>query len=315
MDLNYILEPVINDKFFEDYWEKEILYLDRNDKRYFEGLFSIDDLDIIVASGHLRYPSLKLSKDGLPLDKAQYTLRSVQRGGDTFDFEVDIDAVHRYYTEGATIRLMALEKNWMSTINLKNVLEQQLGHTVQINAYLTPPNSSGIALHYDPHDVFVLQISGEKDWLVYNSPYKLPLPNDVIRKQPDELLLDTTLMPGGVLYIPRGFYHVAKTTKSHSLHLTIGLKVIRVVDVLRSYLDHLLTEKSQELQFRKSLSPNLIGSKEARKISAEVLESCLSDLLQDFDSMQGIERAVETFRESQSSHGKLFFRANLEDEM
>ena len=50
-----------------------------------------------------------------------------------------------------------------------------LGHPVQANAYATPAGAQGFAVHHDTHDVFVLQVAGEKRWLVYEPALELPL--------------------------------------------------------------------------------------------------------------------------------------------
>ena len=36
-----------------------------------------------------------------------------------------------------------------------------------MNAYITPESARGFEPHYDVHDVFVLQVSGEKHWSVH----------------------------------------------------------------------------------------------------------------------------------------------------
>lgn len=314
MNLDYILAPLTKDVFFADYWEKNILHLAQNKPSHFDPLFGVSALDEIIASHHLHYPSLKLSKNGKPLDKSQYTHQVVQRGGDNFAFEIDVEAVHHHYRDGATVRLMALEKSWQPTINLRNSLEQDLGHEVQINAYLTPPNANGLALHYDPHDVFVLQISGRKNWLVYDAPYELPLASATVVREPNRLILDTCLIPGNVLYMPRGFYHVAKTSESHSLHLTIGLKVFRVIDALKICLNEILDEKCQEIAFRKSLPPDLFKSEEARMIATEMLRNGLNEIFHDIDPSNSIAKLVSFFEQSRPTNGKLFFKSYIEGE-
>jgi NAD(P)-dependent dehydrogenase (short-subunit alcohol dehydrogenase family) len=46
-------------------------------------------------------------------------------------------------------------------------LAADLGHPTQVNAYITPPSSRGFSPHYDVHDVFVLQVAGEKHWRIH----------------------------------------------------------------------------------------------------------------------------------------------------
>ena len=46
---------------------------------------------------------------------------------------------------------------------------------MQANSYYTPRRSQGFAVHHDTHDVFVLQVAGEKHWRVYDPLLELPL--------------------------------------------------------------------------------------------------------------------------------------------
>jgi len=102
------------------------------------------------------------------------------------------------------------------------------------NAYLTPPLSQAVSAHADDRDVFVVQVYGSKAWSVYEKvPIEYPYGQEQVGKNglavPTSVLegpkvVDTTLQPGDVLYIPRGFVHEAKTSqKEPSYHITIAL--------------------------------------------------------------------------------------------
>ena len=56
-------------------------------------------------------------------------------------------------------------------------LEQVLEHPVQANAYFTPRDSQGLAVHHDTHDVFVLQLAGTKAWTIHEPVLADPLPS------------------------------------------------------------------------------------------------------------------------------------------
>jgi hypothetical protein len=103
--------------------------------------------------------------------------------------------------------------------------------------------------HTDKQDVCVIQTQGCKSWKVYAVPDPSIKPNaDIfargkgddslplhILKNTSELLLDTTIYPGDVLFIPAGFPHTTSTVvttnnendDNHhdetSVHLTLGI--------------------------------------------------------------------------------------------
>ena len=108
---------------------------------------------------------------------------------------------------------------------------------MQANAYYTPRAAQGLPVHHDTHDVFVLQVSGEKRWLVYEPVLELPLKDQRYSPElgdPGTPVLDLTLQPGETLYLPRGWLHEALTSRSDSLHLTIGLNTYTRRDALRA---------------------------------------------------------------------------------
>ena len=75
--------------------------------------------------------------------------------------------VLREFARGATIVLQGLHRTWPALQVFTRCLVDDLGHPVQVNAYITPESARGFDPHYDVHDVFVLQIAGEKHWAVH----------------------------------------------------------------------------------------------------------------------------------------------------
>ncbi len=131
-------------------------------------------------------------------------------------------------------------------------LEPTLGHPAQANAYYTPRGSQGLPVHHDTHDVFVLQVAGEKRWLVYEPALELPLRNQKYTAEmgePGTPVHDLVLRPGDMLYLPRGWLHEALTSDSDSLHLTVGVNVVTWLDAFKAALE----ECGDEPGFRRSI--------------------------------------------------------------
>jgi len=101
------------------------------------------------------------------------------------------------------------------------------------NAYLTPSGAQAVKAHADDRDVFVVQLCGYKQWKVYRDvPIKHPYPHEQVGKKnipvPKEIfenvVIDETLGPGDILYMPRGFVHEASCSNdSPSFHATVAL--------------------------------------------------------------------------------------------
>ena len=156
------------------------------------------------------------------------------------------------WERGATIVLQGLHLHRPELGAFCRSLERTLGHPAQVNAYYTPRAAQGLPVHHDTHDVFVLQVSGEKRWLVYEPALELPLRNQKYSAEmggPGEPVHDLVLQPGDMLYLPRGWLHEALTSDSDSLHLTVGVNVVTWLDAFKAALE----ECGDELGFRRSI--------------------------------------------------------------
>jgi hypothetical protein len=216
------------DIFFDKYWAHAPLLYEptKTYARAFDDLASLDDLDQMVASLGLRASSLRMIKDGKALPHFKYTV-AAEKGAR--EAAISGALVYQWYYEGATIVLESLHRYWQPLTDFCRELEIALGHRLQVNAYVTPPRSQGFDVHRDSHDVFVLQVSGAKHWIVYD------------REDEERVLMAQTIDRGASLYIPTGFPHAATTGDAASAHLTVGILTHDTIDLL-----HEVTKLAEE---------------------------------------------------------------------
>ncbi len=192
-------------------------------------------MDELVSRRGLRTPFIRVVRDGAPVDRARYT-RSGGAGAEIGD-QVAADLLLKLILDGSTVVLQGLHRVWPPLISFADTLAAELGHPVQVNAYITPPQSRGFDPHYDVHDVFVLQIAGRKRWLVHEPVVPLPLRSQPWRASsaggPDvgpatagPPTIDSVLSPGDAMYLPRGYLHSAAALGDVSAHLTVGVPAI-----------------------------------------------------------------------------------------
>jgi ribosomal protein L16 Arg81 hydroxylase len=242
--------------FAERYWGREPL-LSRSDAlpRDFSDLLSPDTVDELIAERGVRAPFIRLAKEGDVLAKDCY-LGPAGFGAEMPD-QVDSAKVLGQFASGATIVLQGLHRLWPPIIDFVRGLVDDLGQPVQANAYITPPGNRGFDFHYDVHDVFVLQASGQKRWIVHEPVHDHPLPSQpwtqhraaIADRVSADPVIDTALSAGDALYLPRGWVHSAQSMETTSIHLTIGVSALTGVDVARAVVDQLATLDA----FRKSL--------------------------------------------------------------
>ena len=90
----------------------------------------------------------------------------------------------RLFADGSTVVLQGLHRLWPPLIEFADQLAADLGHPTQVNAYVTPPSSRGFDAHYDVHDVFVLQVAGQKHWTIHEPVLRDPLRTQVVDRPP-----------------------------------------------------------------------------------------------------------------------------------
>ena len=221
------IEP---DVFATEYWARQALLSTAETlPADFSDLLDEQAVDDLVARRGLRTPFLRVAKGGSTLGHRAFTAPGGV--GATIDDQVSDDKLVRLFADGSTMVLQALHRVWPPIIDFCLQLSAELGHPVQANAYITPPQNQGFSNHYDVHDVFVLQLAGEKEWTIHAPVHPLPLRDQpwtdrraaVERQARDTPLIQTVLRPGDCLYLPRGFLHAACARGGVSTHLTLGI--------------------------------------------------------------------------------------------
>jgi hypothetical protein len=223
-------------------------------------LFDEGAVDELVSRRGLRAPFLRVARNGQTLGDREFT----QGGGvgASVPDQVSDDKLLGLFAAGATIVLQGLHRTWAPLIEFTQQLAEELGHPVQANAYVTPRQSTGFSDHYDVHDVFVLQMGGEKRWRLRPPVHPAPLRDEpwtdhraaVEQASAGEAALEFTLGPGDVLYLPRGWVHSATALGGVSTHLTLGIHVWTRRHLADALMASALAAASRDEQVRASLA-------------------------------------------------------------
>ncbi|HVP32089.1 MAG TPA: cupin domain-containing protein [Steroidobacteraceae bacterium] len=143
-----------------------------------------------------------------------------------------------FHARNYSVRFPELRPLWPELDRLARALELMLHQPVTTSAFWS---MSGMRapVHYDDHDLIVVQLLGEKRWYVANSS-ELPNTWRGIPPEREELGAHTTfdVSPGDLVYLPRGTLHSVDST-AESLHLSIGFTPLTVREALIAALDQL----------------------------------------------------------------------------
>ena len=228
--LDWLLAPVPAARFERDHYEKRPCLVARNSPGYHDELLDVQELDTLLCTHSIEARDVNLVKSGSSIARDEYT---------TDHGRVDPLAVARLFDDGATVILSQLQHRIPALARLCVAVGEVFSSRVQTNVYLTPPGSRGFDPHWDTHDVFVLQVTGSKSWLMHGVHDVLPLrgqrfggSNSEPGPNSDRVEAELELECGDALYIPRGHVHSARCAAEASLHITLGVTGFTWTDFL-----------------------------------------------------------------------------------
>lgn len=236
-------------------------------------------LDIIMRRT-VSPPQFRCFHNGNELHPDVYLTRLATRRSQVLPV-ANMDRLNQLMQSGCSLVLDSLD-SFDPTMEIAcRALQWWSREIVQVNTYLTTNDAAGFSLHWDDHDVIIVQIGGEKSWEVRSASRPVPMyrdaePNPV---PPQETVWSGTMRTGDVMHIPRGFWHQATRTDrgaGYSLHVTFGF-------VKRTGVDWMswVADRSREREpFRRDL--HRWATAADRAAQAEDLVAGMAQLLADY---------------------------------
>ncbi len=212
------IAPCCRDVFIRDHFNRDMLYMKGGPGRY-RALLDWADLDAALQSNRLDPPRLQIVMDDKFVSPERYTQ---ERLGARI---IDAGAATMLLRQGASLVLSLAEELLPRVRDLTESAEEALGAYVNANLYASWGEKDGFGLHFDNHDVLVLQLRGRKRWRIYDPTFPSPT-RSTSRKAPrpeGEPKHDLVLEDGDLLFLPRGWWHHASPMKGESLHMTLAL--------------------------------------------------------------------------------------------
>jgi ribosomal protein L16 Arg81 hydroxylase len=219
-DLESLLAPTSADDFIRSHWSQALCHVPGWPGKFTE-LLPWNELNRILDQHRLDAPRLRLVMSGKEVNPHTYTdyNRTVPR--------LMVKEFCDQLSSGATIVLEQAHELYRPLTALSESLELRFGVPVDINVYAATRTCQALDAHWDDHEVFIVQVSGSKRWLLFDRDRKMEtgtLPADPI--------FDRILEDGALLYIPRGYWHAAVPLDAPCLHLTVGVSNPAATDLL-----------------------------------------------------------------------------------
>jgi bifunctional lysine-specific demethylase and histidyl-hydroxylase MINA len=151
-----------------------------------------------------------------------------------------LQRIGQFHALNYSVRFPELRPLWAPLEHLARAFEVLLHQPVTTSAFWSKGGMRA-PVHFDDHDLLIVQLRGTKRWYLSNKPSELP---NVWKGIPKDNLLDlgshatVDMLPGEMLYLPRGTLHSVDSDTA-SLHLAVGFTPLTVRDLVQAALDHL----------------------------------------------------------------------------
>lgn len=292
-------ENLLTPEFWEKHWSHYPLHHRASDggaraNLFSEAMFADDIADLIRRSGN----SLKIFRRGEPCDEDNFLVA---------------------YLDGASMIVNQADRYHPRIFEFCQILGAQHWHHVFGVVYLTPPNSWAVRLHNDDQDVFLMQVWGKKHWILRDAPKLVPYTEEMLGKDdpvPPELIsepiMSFDMLPGDVLYIPRGFLHEATTSAEPSLHITVttptsdycwGIQLVK----------HLMQEvhaRDAPPAVQKAAKTPLVGPD--CPLEDDVIDAHLQEIFKNWSSNISVDQVQEAFEGRMAKVNEGSQRAHLQ---
>lgn len=239
LGVSRLVRPSDVDTFLHDVWAKATRSYPQSLGEKADDVLTIEAFELILGT-------LNRAHEGW-LHFARGGLKQVPR--DMMDDEgmLDLRKIRAAFSSGETLYLTKAERLTSSLMYLCRNVELDLlargilqRKSVNAHVFLTPPGSQGFPTHRDEHASFILQLEGSKAWTIYEPRVESTVESRGVLRPGIvdssslrfEKMYTFTLQAGDVLYMPEWWPHEAKTSSSHSLHVTLRIFPLRWVDLL-----------------------------------------------------------------------------------
>jgi Cupin superfamily protein len=149
--------------------------------------------------------------------------------------------------EGSSVVIHDFQRYSASVRRTCESLAAKLRTPARAVVFVTPPEKAGLKVHLDPWEIFAVQITGIKEWVVYPQQRPVSQLGKTFSEVPAGAAGKTfALHPGDCLYVPAGSPHATRAlTDGISIHISFGIEPL----YWRQIIDHLISEALKDSRF------------------------------------------------------------------
>lgn len=195
---------------------------------------ALSKIEKAITHNRLLVNNLSISRDEHPVDIKLYS-------DGVF---IDAEKVCKLLSEDCSIIFRSAHHFLQEISDVVDMFGSTWNCDAQGNLYISRAEVNATYPHFDPHELFIFQLLGSKEWKIFDQKYEFPDTYDGFdpsRHRVGQLQETVLLEQGDVLFLPRGMPH-QPIAKSASIHLSVGLKPVSVglllEGLVRSMAEH-----------------------------------------------------------------------------
>ena len=289
--LDQFISPLVAQQFLREIYGTRPVHIPGEPGR-FAHLLPWDVVNDILFQQQPDDRRFKVAKDGkaIRLDNFVKVNPPLQNRGKVGGHRsLDIFNLIRALREGATLIIDRIDQMHAPIAALCRILERELCDVVDAGVYAAWHRSKGFETHWDDCDVFVVQVSGRKNWRIFGPGRRFPITKDrqLPLSPPEHPHWVGELSSGDLLYIPRGWWHDAVALGEPTLHLTLGVRRAIGLD----FVNHLLSRLG-DYEIARADLPRFASPEEQRQYISTLRETIVT--LFSEDSMSNYFRKVDS---------------------
>lgn len=253
-----ILAPMEAEVFLRDYYRRRPVHIPGSEDRFRE-VFSWDALNRLLELSPLWTDgSFRLTHSGRLFQPEEYCYSGIDRENKKA-MKPDIRQVKTLLRQGATVSLSFVDGLDPRLRSVSQTFEVVLGAEICGTAFASWDRTMGYSSHFDTQNVFAMQIDGAKTWRIYegrmlNAAHVSGADSAEMSQEHHEqakgrAMMEVTLTPGDLLYLPHGQYHDATAESGASLHISFGAAHL----ITRDFLSLLMKDVTKDPLFREHL--------------------------------------------------------------
>ncbi len=261
--LEELVAPLTEAEFLSLLRERKLTLLRGSDPDRYTGLLNWNLLVGMIERGeHPRsLADLSLSRESATVPADRWLVKNNTGPGN----KVDIARVEAYLAQGFSLCVTHIDEYAPHLSALCDDIRSRSFEQIKVGVIVTTGKFGAFKLHYDPEDLIILQVEGNKRWKIYGPAVSHPVIGMPPQAPPPEErpIFDEVLHPGDFLFVPGGNWHRCENGPARSLHFGFFFQPPTGWHVIKALTSELVADETFRTPLTRLTGPAELATLEA----------------------------------------------------